>query len=203
MQAGLEADDQQSEQRADACAYHAASNAESAASAREEAVAGQQDGARDHRDPGVDTEGYAEDLEEEQDDGGHQGRREDRPSLSERLLQCVDGMCVVFDGIPQSPSMEVCQPIDECRAKNGENEPRIFQMPYRCCDDSGGHDGARDHAFAVDHPERIAVSLDASCTAAFIRGHLAASQSNGPGTRQASHLMRWPSLSHLPPLGRT
>ena len=97
-------------------------------------------------------------------------------------------MCVVFDGIAQSPSMEVCQPIDECASQNGENEPRIFQMPYRCSDDSRGHDSARDYAFAVDHPERITVSLDASCTAAFIRGHLAASQSKGPGMSQASHL---------------
>ena len=107
VQARLESDDQHSEQRSDARAQHAASKTESAASARKEAVAGQQHGAGDHGNPGVGNDIYAEELECEQDDGGHQGRREDGPGLSERLLQCLDGMCVVFDGIPQSPSMEV------------------------------------------------------------------------------------------------
>ena len=151
MQARLEPDDQQPKQRADARAYQAAPEAEPTTATRKEAIAGQQHSAGDHGDPGVDTHIYAEELEDDQDDGGYQGCRKDRPGLSERLFQCGSGMCVVFDGIAQCPSMEVCQPIDECGSQDGENEPGFFQMPYRCCYRSRGDDRARDDAFAVDH----------------------------------------------------
>jgi hypothetical protein len=60
VQASLESDDQYSEQRADARAQHATSKTESAATARKEAVAGQQHGASDHGNPGVGNDIYAE-----------------------------------------------------------------------------------------------------------------------------------------------
>jgi hypothetical protein len=53
--------------------------------------------------------------------------------------------------------------VAPCPAITSPNEPRIFQMPHRCCDDRSGHDSARDHAFAFDHQEWIALGLDPTC----------------------------------------
>ena len=63
VQARLEPDDQHPKQRAYARAYQAAPEAEPTTATRKEAIAGQQHSADDHRDPGVDTEIYAEELE--------------------------------------------------------------------------------------------------------------------------------------------
>ena len=89
VEARLESDDQHAQQRAYAGTQHAASKTESAASARKEAVAGQQDGAGDHGNPGVDPDIYTEELEDDQDNGGYQGGCKDGPRFSERLFQCV------------------------------------------------------------------------------------------------------------------
>jgi hypothetical protein len=43
-------------------------------------------------------------------------------------------------------------------ANDRENEPRLLKMPHRRCDGCSGHDSARDHAFAVDHPQGVAAT---------------------------------------------
>jgi hypothetical protein len=84
---------------------------------------------------------------------------------------------VVFDGVTQRPSMEVRQPVNEGGSENRDDEPRLLQVTDRCCDDGSGHDSARDHAFAVDHPERVAFGCPLGrSTAAFVRSHVPASQ---------------------------
>ena len=93
VQAGLEHDDQDSETRADGTAHEAASDAKSAATARREAVNRQQDGAGNDGNPGCSADLCANELSDEQDDGGHKGRGKDRPRLGECLFQCVYG-CV-------------------------------------------------------------------------------------------------------------
>ena len=133
---------------------------------------------------------YASELGDDQDGGGHKGRREDWPGLRERLFQCVYGMGVVFDGVTQGPSVEVRQPVNERGSENGENDPRLFQMPGCRGDDCGGHHGARDHTLAVDHPQWVAVRLPPWA----LRGGLHSWSFGGksipaPSTRQACALV--------------
>ena len=162
------------EPRADCSADQAATEAESTAPPRQSC---RRSATRCWRSPQSRprSEGYASELGDQQDGGGHQGCREDGPGLGECLLQGVYGMGVVFDGVTQGPGVEVCQPVNERGSENGENDPCLSQMPGRRGDDCGGHHGACDHTLAVDHPKWVAVRCHLGrCAAAFIRGHLAA-----------------------------
>ena len=86
-------------------------------------------------------------------------------------------MRVVFDGVTQSPRMEVCQLVDERGRQNGNNEMRLFQMPGCSCYDSSGHHSSGDDPFAVDHPEWVAFPLHmGGRVAAFLARHLPVSQ---------------------------
>ena len=88
--------------RADRTAHQAASDAKSAATTRREAVDRQQDGAGDDGNPGRSTDLCANELSDEQDDGGQKGRGEDGPRLGQCLFQCVYG-CVRC--LTESPSV--------------------------------------------------------------------------------------------------
>ena len=93
-------------------------------------------------------------------------------------------MCVVLDSITQGSSMQMRQPVNERGAENGENKPRLFQMPDCCCDDCRGHHGAGDDAFAVDHSQRVALTLYIRCTMATFGLHFLAKSTQAPIPRQ-------------------
>src|SRR3954462_11988050 len=98
-------------------------------------------------------------------------------------------MFVVLDGVAEGPSMQVGQPIDECGPEDRQNEPGLFKMPRRRGDSSSGHDGASNHAFAVDHSERVAFSLHMPHTLALIHGHRHSLDLTAPENRSSIPLM--------------
>ena len=90
----------------------------------------------------------------------------------------------MLDGVTQGSSMQVRQPVDERGAENGENEVRLFQMSGCGRDDRRGHDGAGDDAFAVDHSQRVALTLQFRFTMATFGRHFLAKSTQALKLRQ-------------------